>query len=41
MIALETSLLMKGLWFDSIFRFFTTMLIKLSVQIVENASSPF
>ena len=42
MIALEISLLMKGLWLYCIYRFFLgTCLSKISVQIVEKASSPF
>ena len=36
MMALEISLLMKGLWLYHIYRFF--FLSKISVQIVENAS---
>ena len=41
MIALEISLLMKGLWLDRIYRFLGTCLSKNSAQLDENASSPF
>ena len=42
MIALEISLLMKGLWLDRIYRFFLRIcLSKIYLQIVENASSFF
>ena len=42
MIALEISLLMKGSWLYHIYCFFLgACLSKMSVQIVENASSPF
>ena len=42
MIASEISLLMKGLWLYRIYRFFLGACIsKISVQIIENASSPF
>ena len=42
MIALEIPLLMRGLWLDHINCFFLgACLSKVSVQIVENASSSF
>ena len=42
MIALEMSLLMRGLWLERIYCFFfEACLSKISVQIIENASSPF
>ena len=42
MIALEILLIMEGLWLDRIYHFFLrACLSKISVQIVENVSSPF
>ena len=41
MIALEISLLMKGLWLDYILLFLGEWLSKISVLVVENASNPF
>ena len=42
MLALEISLLMKGLWLYRIYQFFLgAYLSNISVQIVENASSTF